>query len=105
VGTEFKVMQELLRGATDDELSDELAISLSAVKKAWSSIYVRAAERLLDSILDLDPREEQNGDRGRQKKQRLLACLREHPEELRPYSRKTRKESQMAVQGSPFDIG
>lgn len=97
--SEQRVLLAALRGTTDDELSDELAISLSAVKKAWSSIYARAAERLPDYILDLDRREDQNDERGKQKKQRLLAYLREHPEELRPYSRNAQKVSPMAVQG------
>ena len=74
------------------------AYLLSAVKKAWCSIYDRVAAHLPDSILDVDAEEErQNGDRRKQKKQRLLAYLREHPEELRPYSRKARDESQTAI--------
>ena len=96
--SEQRLLQAALRGSTDEDLSDELAISLSAVKKGWRSIYTRAEVHLPDSILNVDAEEEQrNGDRGKQKKQRLLACLREHPEELRPYSRKTLKESQIAV--------
>src|SRR5205823_5939541 len=96
---EQRLLVVALRGGTDEEVSDELAISLSAVKKAWRSVYDRAAEHLPDSILNVDAEEEhRNGDRGKQKKQRLLAYLREHPEELRPYSRKARKESQIAVQ-------
>lgn len=94
--SEQRLLVAALRGATDEELSDELAISLSAVKKAWCSVYDRAVAHLPDSILNHDGREEtRNGDRGRQKKQRLLAYLREHPEELRPFSRKTQKECQV----------
>jgi hypothetical protein len=86
-----------LRGGTDKELSDELVISLSAVKKAWSSVYDRAADHLPDYIITVETEEERhNGDRGKQKKQRLLAYLREHPEELRPFTRKTRDESPAA---------
>jgi hypothetical protein len=92
--SEQKLLSAALRGGTDEELSDELVISLSAVKKAWSSVYDRAAEHLPDSILTVEAEEERrNGDRGKQKKQRLLAYLREHPEELRPCARKTRDES------------
>jgi DNA-binding CsgD family transcriptional regulator len=85
--SEQKLLLAALRGGTDEELSDELAISLSAVKKAWSSIYDRATDHLPDSILTPTEEERLNGDRGKQKKQRLLAYLREHPEELRPYAR------------------
>ena len=95
--SEQKLLSAALRGGTDEELSDELVISLSAVKKAWSSVYDRAAYHLPDSILTVETEEERrNGDRGKQKKQRLLAYLREHPEELRPYARKTRDESSPA---------
>jgi hypothetical protein len=91
---ERKLLAVALRGVTDQELSDELAISLSGVKKVWRSIYKRASEQLDSSILNVDVEEEhRNGDRGKQKKQRLLAYLREHPEELRPYSRKAQKRS------------
>jgi hypothetical protein len=92
--SEQKLLSAALRGGTDKELSDELVISLSAVKKAWSSVYVRAADHLPDYIITVETEEERHScDRGKQKKQRLLAYLREHPEELRPYSRKTRDES------------
>ena len=64
---------------------------LSAVKKAWSSVYDRVADHLPDSILAVETEEERPpGDRGKQKKQRLLVYLREHPEELRPYAWKGR---------------
>ena len=93
---ERRLLVAALRGGTDAELSDELAISLSAVKKAWHSVYERAAENLPQSILDDEVRKENsNGEPGKQKKQRLLTYLREHPEELRPYSRKIYKESQV----------
>ncbi len=94
--SEQKLVLAALRGGTDEELSDELAISLSAVKKAWHSVYERAAECLPRSILTNDVRaENSNGERGKQKKQHLLTYLRDHPEELRPYSRKIYKESQV----------
>ena len=92
--SEQKLLLSALRGGTDEDLSDELAISLSAVKKAWRSVYDRAVECLPELILSHDESEDRrNGDRGKQKKQRLLAYLREHPEELRPHSRKARTET------------
>lgn len=87
--SEQKLLSAALPGGTDEELSDELAISLSAVKKAWSSVYDRAADHLPECILNVEEEDRRNGDRGKQKKQRLLAYLREHPEELRPYARRT----------------
>jgi len=89
-GSEQRLLLAALRGGTDEELSDELTISLSAVKKAWISIYDRAAMRLPKSILgNGNGCERGEGERGKQKKQRLLGYLREHPEELRPYSRRS----------------
>jgi hypothetical protein len=96
--SEQRLLLAALKGGTDEELSDELAISLSAVKKAWHSVYERAAECLPQSVLNDDERADRsNGERGKQKKQRLLTYLRDHPEELRPYSRKTRAESKIRV--------
>jgi len=72
-----------LRGFTDEELADELAISLSAVKKAWRSVYDRAAKALPRDLPDRTT-EDIKAKRGKEKKQHLLAYLRGHMEELRP---------------------
>jgi len=81
--SEQRLLQVALEGRTDEELADELEISVSAVKKAWSSIYGRVDRAALgifgDSIGDTTP-----GDRGKEKKQRVLAYVRTRPEELRP---------------------
>jgi hypothetical protein len=78
-----------LRGGTDQEIASQLAVSLVSVKKAWRAIYERvgriAPELVLNSI---DGNSVESGERGKAKKQRLLAYVREHPEELRPISRK-----------------
>jgi hypothetical protein len=82
------MLDEAAHGGTDEELADQLGISLSAVKKAWGSIYHRAA----DCVPELRFNVAEGGSRGKEKKQRLLAYLREHPEELRPTSRKLRRQ-------------
>jgi DNA-binding CsgD family transcriptional regulator len=74
-------------GDTDEALSDALGISVSGVKKTWRSIYERVADRDPE-LCPSHSGEDQAETRGKQKKQRLLAYLREHPEELRPFSRK-----------------
>ena len=84
--------QRLLRpaiapGGTDEEISDHIGISLFAVKKTWRSIYDRV-QTCFPQLLSTD----EDGlnmaqGRGKEKKQHLLAYLREHPEELRPFSR------------------
>jgi len=80
-----RLLSAALQGGTDGELSDLLGVSLSAVKKMWASIYLRVQSRKPSDVgIELD--ESVHGDRGKEKKQKLLVYLREHPEELRPYS-------------------
>jgi hypothetical protein len=97
--SEQRLLLCALDGGTDEQLADQLAISLSGVKRAWSSIYRRMAERLPEFIPDYVA-EARWGERGREKKQRLVTYLREHPEELRPVSRKL-LQRQIAAQGRP----
>lgn len=85
------LVRAALRALTDEELSSELGISLSAVKKAWGLIYQRVDDCKLDLFKD-EETEKDAGDRGRGKKHKLLAYLREHPEELRPFSLKLLQE-------------
>jgi hypothetical protein len=76
-------------GGTDTQLSNDLSVSLSTVKKTWRAIYNRAAAVLPELIQAHSQRDSSTQDRGREKKQRIIAYLREHPEELRPVSRKS----------------
>lgn len=90
---EQRLLEEALRGGTDEELAMELEISTSAVKKAWRSIYNRV-ERSKIGILPSGSNEIETPDRGKGKKHRLLAYVREHPEELRPISMKLLNQAQ-----------
>jgi hypothetical protein len=89
--SEQRLLLIALDGGTDEELADALQISLSAVKKMWRSIYARVGvclpELLPHSVTDVEASE-----RGKEKKQRLLTYLRDHPEELRPVSRRLLKQ-------------
>jgi DNA-binding CsgD family transcriptional regulator len=91
--SEQRLLAVALAGGTDEELSDELGVSLFTIKKMWRSVYRRVSA--LDP--DLIPSDAQAGGesskRGRNKKQRLMAHLREHREELRPVSRKILEHS------------
>jgi DNA-binding NarL/FixJ family response regulator len=72
------------KGLTDEELSKALNLQLSTVKKRWAAVF----ERVATTRPDLLPEIEDDLDRqtrGRQKRHHLLAYLRQHPEELRPY--------------------
>ena len=74
-----------LGGRTDEDITETLEISLSAVKKTRRSIYERVTAQSPGLIPDQVP-EELTSEGSKEKKQRLLAYLREHPEELRPAS-------------------
>jgi DNA-binding CsgD family transcriptional regulator len=86
--SEQRLLTTALGGGTDEELAEELGISLSAVKKAWRTIYQRIAGSRPALIPDDSTGQRWTGKRGKEKKQRLMAYLREHPEELRPVSSK-----------------
>jgi len=82
---EQRLLSTALQGGTDVELSGLLGVSLSTVKKIWASTYLRVQSRKPFGLrIEFD--ESLDGDRGKEKKQKLLVYLREHPEELRPYS-------------------
>jgi hypothetical protein len=85
---EQKLLTAALSGRTDAELSSDLALSIEAIKKRWMSIFDRIDE-FKPEILS---RDEAEGDgRGPQKRHRVVAYIRAHPEELRPFSWDTKK--------------
>jgi hypothetical protein len=80
---EQKLLVAALAGKTDAELSADLDLSLEAVKKRWVSVFERV-EAFMPEILS---QTESVGERrGPQKRHRVVAYVRSHPEELRPYS-------------------
>lgn len=86
--SEQRLLLSALSDRTDEELSEELGTSLSTVKNTWRSVYNRAAARLPDLFPDNARADLHLSQRGKEKRRFLLAYLREHPEELRPVSRK-----------------
>lgn len=80
--------QELLaaamNGSTDMELSKELGLKLPTLKKRWAAVFNRVAIAKPDLLPGHDDHLDSQA-RGRQKKHRLLAYVREHPQELRPF--------------------
>jgi hypothetical protein len=85
---EQRLLSCALSGATDEHLAEMQGTSLSTVKKMWISIYARVEDCLPDLISDSLRTDPPANGRGTEKRRRLLAYLREHPEELRPVSRK-----------------
>jgi hypothetical protein len=85
---EQKLLTVALSGRTDAELSSDLGLSIEAIKKRWMSIFDRIDE-FKPEILSRD--EAESDGRGPQKRHRVVAYIRAHPEELRPFSWDTKK--------------
>jgi hypothetical protein len=86
--SEQRVLAAALTGATDEQLSNTLGTSVPTIKKTWASIYRRVSDSLPDLVPEALQSDAGGAPRGREKRRELLAYLREHPEELRPVSRK-----------------
>ena len=85
---EQRLLLSALSGGTNNEVSDEVGVSRATVKNRWHSIYNRASSGLPELFLD-----DTHVKRGKEKRRRLLAYLRDHPEELRPISWKLVQQS------------
>ena len=85
--SEQRLLLAALEGGTDEELSESLGISLDTVKKTWRLIYERVTA-CRPEMIPGNSAADYGTPRGKEKKQHLLAYLRERPEELRPVSRK-----------------
>lgn len=82
--TEKQLLSQAMNGETDNELAARMNLSLPSIKKRWASLF----DRIADVRPDLLPDAEHRGwheSRGPQKRHRILAYVRSHPEELRPF--------------------
>jgi hypothetical protein len=96
LGEQRLLLSALNRGGTDEELSKDLGISVSAVKQTWRLIYDKVAACQPEFLADRSRGDTQLRSRGREKKGRLVDYLRGHPEELRPVSRKLLRQGDQA---------
>jgi hypothetical protein len=85
---EQSLLAAALVGKTDAELSEDLGLSIEAIKKRWMSIFDRIDE-FKPEILSRTGAD--SDGRGPQKRHRVVAYIRSHPEELRPFSWDTKK--------------
>jgi hypothetical protein len=85
---EQRLLSCAIQGATDEHLAENLGTSLPAVKKTWASIYRRVEDHLPGLMPESVESGTPAGVRGKEKRRRLLAYVREHLEEWRPVSRK-----------------
>jgi len=80
---EQNLLAAALAGKTDAELSEDLGLSIEAIKKRWMSIFDRIDEFKPEILSRSDA---DSDGRGPQKRHRVVAYIRSHPEELRPFS-------------------
>jgi hypothetical protein len=80
---EQSLLVAALAGKTDAELSEDLGLSIEAIKKRWMSIFDRIDEFKPEILSRSDA---DSDGRGPQKRHRVVAYIRSHPEELRPFS-------------------
>jgi len=85
---EQKLLAAALSGKTDAELSMDLGLSIEAIKKRWMSIFARVDEFKPEILSTVGAESE---GRGPQKRHRVVAYVRNHPEELRPFSWEKRR--------------
>jgi len=85
---EQELLAAALSGKTDAELSEDLGLSIEATKKRWLSIFDRVDQFKREM---LSPTEAESDGRGPHKRHRVVAYIRTHPEELRPFAWDTRK--------------
>ncbi|MBZ5633249.1 MAG: hypothetical protein LAO55_08980 [Acidobacteriia bacterium] len=80
---EQQLLAAALSGKTDAELSADLGLAIESTKKRWLSIFGRV-DQFKPEILSQT--EVDSDGRGPQKRHRVVAYIRAHPEELRPFS-------------------
>ena len=80
---EQELLAAALSGQTDAELSADLGLSIEATKKRWLSIFDRVDQFKREILTQT---EADSDGRGPQKRHRVVAYIRSHPEELRPFS-------------------
>jgi DNA-binding CsgD family transcriptional regulator len=95
--TDQELLLAAINGATDEEIGLRLGLSQNTVKARWRSALARIGEARPD-LVACDNRGE---GRGPQKRHRILAYVRDHFEELRPYDWRTRnrRSSRAAISG------
>ena len=77
---EQELLEVALEAIDDNAASELLFVTVAALKRRWAKIF----ERVAAVRPDLCPADGE-GIRGIQKRQRILAYVRNHPEELRPF--------------------
>ena len=75
-----------LHSRSDEELAQDLNISLDTVRKRWRNIYQRISDHPEINLFSDQPLDTDNKTRGRGKRQLVLQYIQDHLEEIRPYN-------------------
>lgn len=94
--TDQELLRAALAGAPDTELANHLGITLAAVKRRWEDIYRAVAASNLPITAACQAKSAE-GKRGAQKRHLVLEYLRQHKEELRPFSHKRESFARAAL--------
>lgn len=82
--TDKELLSHALNGGSDYDLATRLHLSLPSVKKRWQSLFERVAGTRPDLLPGYEGRVSSDS-RGPQKRHHIMAYVRSHPGELRPY--------------------
>lgn len=85
--SEQVLLRHALTGETCEELARSLFVSPWTVKKRWHAIYERVADVDRELLAPSVASGRHAASRGTEHRRHLLHYLRQHPEELRPFSR------------------
>ena len=85
---EQELLELALEGSDDASAAKSLFVTAAAIKRRWENIFRRVAA----IRPDLSPFDGE-GRRGIQKRQRVIAHVRNHPEELRPFNISKQKKN------------
>lgn len=89
--TDKHLLGEALRGGTDSELAARMNLSLPSIKKRWLSLFQRVSSARPE-LLPGCHNQSRNAYRGPQKRHHILAYVRSHPQEIRPFRWYSSKE-------------
>lgn len=81
--TDKQLLAEALRGGPDSELAARMNLSLPSIKKRWLSLFQRVSEVRPELLPDGGAGLSEF--RGPEKRRHILAYVRTHPQEIRPF--------------------
>lgn len=84
---EQRLLRKALEGLTDQQITNELGLSLNTLKSTWRSIYDRVATHVPYVMAAAGGAADDGGVRGSEKRRSVLSFVENHPQELRPYQK------------------